>query len=211
MLLRFIGDIHGDFAGYNAMQVKPREGISIQVGDFGFGFSDTDLIDTYGPNFVIRGNHDDPSLFELYDRKLSSGVQSIVYRETTGEFNKLPMFVVNGAYSVDKMQRTEGFDWWSNEEHSISQLNDLIDIYEQAKPEIVVSHDCPTQVRPLSEKLLDYGWGSPSRTSAALQSMLYIHKPKLWVFGHYHQDMDELIDGTRFICVNKNTYIDINV
>jgi hypothetical protein len=41
--------------------------------------------------------------------------------------------------------------------------------------------------------------------------MFELHQPKLWVFGHYHTDYDEVIQGTRFVCVNKDIYRDLEI
>jgi len=39
--------------------------------------------------------------------------------------------------------------------------------------------------------------------SNGLQIMFDMHRPKLWIFGHYHQDFDDVIKGTRFVCLNE--------
>jgi len=31
------------------------------------------------------------------------------------------------------------------------------------------------------------------------------------IFGHWHSNADEVIDGTRFICLNELSYCDIDV
>jgi hypothetical protein len=41
--------------------------------------------------------------------------------------------------------------------------------------------------------------------------MFSIHKPDLWIFGHWHCDADEVIDGTRFICLNELSYVDVDM
>lgn len=204
-MIRFIGDIHGNFRSYNSMVLKSGQGLSIQVGDFGFGFGDLDEVEPYGPNYVIRGNHDDPSKFIMYDRGLQSGANSLNIRTPDGGWKDLKMFVISGAYSTDRHLRVEGRDWWSNEEHSITDLNALIDEYEKTKPDLVVSHDCPQQALSLPELRL------PNRTSQALSAMFALHQPKLWVFGHYHQSIDHQVGATRFICVDSNTYKDVEL
>lgn len=40
--------------------------------------------------------------------------------------------------------------------------------------------------------------------------MLEIHRPKVWVFGHYHIDKDFELNGTRFICLNELSTIDVS-
>jgi hypothetical protein len=42
-----------------------------------------------------------------------------------------------------------------------------------------------------------------TRTSQALQSMLEIHQPDIWIFGHYHvaREFQTLKYETKFVCV----------
>jgi hypothetical protein len=49
----------------------------------------------------------------------------------------------------------------------------------------------------------------PSRTSQFLDHLLAVHRPRLWLFGHYHHDWSETIGPTRFICVGELSYVDI--
>lgn len=36
------------------------------------------------------------------------------------------------------------------------------------------------------------------------------HKPKLWIFGHYHHNIDRVINGCRFICIDSCDHVDID-
>ena len=203
-MIRFIGDVHARFDNYK--ELIKGSNYSIQVGDFGIGFEKIlgqELPRLDGDHYFIRGNHDNPDDCKLHPNWLPDGTCRMIDGKS--------IFCVGGAYSVDQHSRIEGRDWWATEELTIAQFSDLIDQYEQLKPDVVVSHDCPSDIRPLSQKLIDYGWKSPSRTSQALQAMFEIHQPKLWVFGHYHTDYDEVIQGTRFVCVNKDVYRDLDL
>lgn len=71
----------------------------------------------------------------------------------------------------------------------------------------MITHTCPSSVIGLVRGNKDYS----SRTDQALQSMLESHTPKLWVFGHFHTSFDEVINGTRFVCVDKNCFVDIDL
>lgn len=42
-------------------------------------------------------------------------------------------------------------------------------------------------------------------TGLLLQNMLEIHAPKLWVFGHFHQDKVFLYKNTLFVCLGINS------
>jgi hypothetical protein len=52
---------------------------------------------------------------------------------------------------------------------------------------------------------------SRSRTRDALSAMWSIHKPDLWVFGHWHKNMTAVFDGCQFTCLNELSWLNINV
>jgi calcineurin-like phosphoesterase family protein len=192
--MRFIGDIHAQFWRYKEI-IKDCDR-SIQVGDFGIGFeTETNPVPNFGTNHrFIRGNHDNLDKCVNHSHWIKDG---------TFEDG---MFFIGGAFSVDQARRCEGLDWWRNEEMTVHELNEMISKYEECKPDIVVSHDCARDNLPLFERQK-----ISTRTSQAFDAMFYIHQPKLWVFGHYHEDRDIKINGTRFVCVNKMSYKDINL
>lgn len=200
-MVKFIGDIHGDWKWYNEVTSTTTD--TIQVGDFGCGFerfaSDKLNIQNMIDNNhqVIRGNHDDPEKIKILPTYIPDGTF-----DSSGN-----VFCLGGAESIDKNDRIEGVSWWRDEELSLDEYYKIIDFYEESKPEIVATHDCPLDVYKImdSYKL----WFKPSRTSQVLSSMFYIHKPKIWVFGHHHESFDKVIDGTRFICCNINKIIEI--
>ena len=204
--MHYIGDVHGKFSAYKEVAKTLPE--SIQVGDFGVGFGlwDVDPIaqtrmqnissfmgDTHR---FIRGNHDNPAACKTMKSYISDGTVSNNH-----------MFI-GGALSIDKARRYEGMDWWKDEELSYDELFSLIDVYEDAKPEIMVTHECPESVVPYL-----FDWYSkeqyPSRTRQALDSMFAIHKPKIWVFGHWHKDVISTQSDTVFICLDELSTIEI--
>ena len=209
-ITRFIGDIHGDFDTYKSI-IENSPYPTIQVGDFGVGFKLLHMPDTNaweppteamkaGDHMFIRGNHDNPS----------------ECRKTHGYIPDATMyghwFCVGGALSIDKEWRTEGFDWWEDEELSISELNKVIDIYESIKPDYVVTHTCPRSIAPkLFGSHIKTDGQFKSRTEQAFNTMFSIHKPKVWVFGHYHNTKSMYIDGTVFNCIGINDTMDIGV
>ncbi len=113
-------------------------------------------------------------------------------------FEDQSIFTVRGAYSIDQYHRTEGSDWFSNEELNYSEFQDLIDYYLEVKPNVVISHDAPHSVRQTL-----FGITDKSTTSNGLQAMFENHQPDLWIFGHHHQSKDVNINGTRFICLKE--------
>lgn len=193
-LVRFIGDVHGKMDEY--VSILP-EHESIQVGDFGIGFEENPIgrIDPLKDRF-IRGNHDYPLGCTLQPNWIADGTYD-------GQ-----IFFVGGAESTDRVYRTEGKSWWPDEQLSTSDLYKVIDSYVSVKPQIVVSHDAPD---PICQYTLGRSMWELSRTQNALGSMWALHKPKLWIYGHYHKDFDGVYEGTRFICLPELEYIDIDV
>jgi len=204
MKYRFVGDVHGKYTRYvDAIQGCER---SIQVGDFGMGFGPTQTLEETvfkdGNHRFIRGNHDSPAMCALSRGWIDDG---------TVEDD---MMFVGGAWSIDYARRIPGLDWWPDEELSQERLYEIGHLYYNVKPKVMVTHDCPLSV---SKKLfVDRGLGLgtksiPTRTGQAFESMFKDHKPKLYIFGHWHNDVDEVIDGTRFICLNELSFVDINI
>lgn len=219
-MIRFIGDVHGKYRAYKrAIAAVPR---SIQVGDMGVGFRRTSAA-RYGeplanpPHYAmvrgdhrfIRGNHDNPSACRTQSQWIPDGH----YEDD--------MMFVGGAVSVDRDQRTEGYDWWPDEELSEAELQRIFALYRAREPRIMVTHDCPEKiVGILLKKFPMLGTAKIdiySRTRLALQEMWSAHRPKLWIFGHYHVSFEQVLHhgnsktGTRFICLAELEHRDIDI
>ncbi len=182
-----IGDVHGKVDNYWKILQK-HKGTSIQVGDFGFKKQhDWHLknID-HSQHQINFGNHDDYTY--LYEPHSLSNFSV----STTG------LMTIRGAYSIDKAYRTENLDWWANEELNYDEMQNAIDFYNFNKPKIIISHDCPHEAR---QQL--FGINGKSITSNGLQVMFENHQPDLWIFGHHHCRKNEIINGTRFICLEE--------
>lgn len=196
----FIGDVHGHFEAFNILLERFPEEICIQVGDLGVGFPKKK--DPFIPKntFFIRGNHDSPQVARTYANYLGDFGYKII--------DDKKVFYVSGAWSIDANKRTEGIDFWSDEELTIAQLQNAIDLYEEIKPDIVVTHDCPTEVGEALLNRYHIPGTNPrpkykTRTDQALQAMFEIYQPKHWIFGHYHTDWTQIINGTEFNCLNE--------
>jgi hypothetical protein len=208
--VRLIGDVHGKFKRYR--EIIRGVPFSIQVGDMGVGFrkiKDGEVTWSNNPPYeamnegdhrYIRGNHDNPEVCLRQSHWIPDG--SLVEG----------MFCVGGAVSVDKQWRTEGLDWWADEECSYEKLNEIIDDYAKIKPDVVISHDCPESIAlqilaVFNRKKIEDG----SRTRQALEQMLYIHQPREWYFGHWHIPLQFKSGNTLFRCLDELEYADIEV
>jgi len=191
-----IGDVHGKVNKYKEIIDQTEQ--SIQLGDFGFhGSHDWHKLNVDGSKHkILFGNHD---CYPYINEEYSLGDHSCLYLENT------KIFTVRGALSIDKYRRTHGVDWFSNEELSYAEANRAIEDFVKFKPNIVLSHDCPSSV---AQRL--FGYTDHSTTSRNLQYMLDEFPPDLWIFGHYHRSIVETKFKTKFICLSELETIDIS-
>ena len=79
--------------------------------------------------------------------------------------------------------------------------------YEQCKPTLMITHTCPSSISEVvgSSKVMEsYGLaGFNSKTNELLQMMVEVHKPALWVFGHFHKSWRRSIRGVEYICLDE--------
>jgi len=207
MQTRIIGDVHGKYLSY----LKLIENVerSVQIGDFGFGFGtrgEAKFIDSlidqmHGENLIIRGNQDPPSEIARSSHFIPDGT-----------IKNSTMFI-GGASSIDRQYRIPGVDWWEDEQLSQDELDQLIEVYREKKPRVLITHEAPEVLVPILVR--DSIFGSHvrenSRTRNAFDIMRTIHTPEIHVFGHWHTHMDSVIGGTRFICLNELEYIDLEI
>lgn len=202
-----IGDVHGKFEAYLRI-VKYADGETFQLGDMGVGFG-TPLPFLPSKDTFIRGNHDNPAACQAHPN----------YAGEYGRLADMDMFYMGGAFSIDgemrqRMMKTGSRRiWWPDEELGQNRLDDAISLYKQVEPNLVITHDCPTQItktmlgpmaisaefrkKQFGDNRPDFG----SRTGEALQKMFEYNPPSLWVFGHYHMKWDQVVNGTRFVCL----------
>lgn len=208
--MRIIGDVHGHIGAYLLLVERAEGQPTFQVGDMAVGFQGVNLPKMSEKNRFIRGNHDSPSECRKHPN----------YAGDYGYDEENRLFYLGGAWSIDQKWRTEGVSWWRDEELSYEELEKAADLYWDKKPEIVVTHDCPEEIGKLMVSI------SPSfyiigvegvkrsekigtRTGHALQRMWEEHKPKKWIFGHYHQDRNLVARGTEFTCLNELSFVDL--
>ena len=201
-----VGDIHGkinQFLDIVADYRKRSNELIVQLGDLGFSKQWDEVIqyclDTNETNLrIIPGNHDDYGRYNLsYSQNFYewNRCEPLLVEDVWDE-GYMSCFSVRGANSIDKHLRKEGRDWFSNEEMSYTQLGIAVDWYIDQRPEYMFSHTCPSSVK----KQL-FGYDESSRTEQALQVMFELHQPEYHFFGHFHRSKDEVINGTRFICL----------
>jgi predicted phosphodiesterase len=187
-----IGDVHGHHADY--LDLIDNAQYSVQVGDFGFSW---DILTKANvdptKHRIIGGNHDNYTLAHTFPHYL--GDFGLV------NHGGVTFFFVRGERSVDAYLRTENISWWRDEELDMATAYNAVAAYEASQPDIVISHGCPADVLPFF--VTNPSKYHPSRTAQLLDSMLEIHRPKLWLFGHHHTSEVLTDRGTVFQCLNE--------
>jgi len=204
MQVLIIGDVHGKVDSYvNLLEgyIENSESFSdefysVQIGDFGFREHYTKRNELFQEksfpkekHFFFGGNHDD--YHELPSFHL-------------GDFGTLPfnenVFFIRGAHSIDKNARIKGRDWFSEEQLGFKESMKCLKKYKRKKPEIVLSHDAPSSVVECMFPSKDL---ENVHTRNFLQELFEFHKPEVWIFGHWHENKEKEIEGTRFICLDE--------
>ena len=213
-----VGDVHGKFDAYYAIVKDARS--SFQIGDFCFENAWTKLFySDLDPKIhrVGQGNHDPH--YGLGDD----------FQHWTGRYGPIQIddknvFWVGGALSIDLVPRVAEWanggprTWFSNEQLSYQEMKDCEKKWKKLKPDIMLTHTAPESVifnyfnKNKGKNIMDtYGWGSDytDMTSQFLENLLSIHRPKTWIFGHFHRSWNENIDGTNFICLAELETLEI--
>ncbi len=195
MQIRLIGDIHGRVGKYNSILMDEKDvDFTLQLGDMGFNSEYSWLIKYVDPikHRMIMGNHDD------YEYTPPHALGDF------GLWNNI--FFVRGAESIDRDYRTIGIDWWQDEQLSIETCNKALEMYSSVKPDIVCSHDCPSETAEFLFQIRQH-----SQTRQLLSAMFQEHQPKMWFFGHHHKNISTQLHGTLFRCLDEFCYFDIEI
>jgi hypothetical protein len=194
-MITLIGDVHGKYDKY--LEITSKHKYTIQLGDLGFNYDVLKGIDNTR-HLILLGNHDN------YDACYNHA--HFLYDYGYTRLNAVDFFYYRGAYSIDRQDRTIGIDWWENEEVKIDEFMKARELYRQIKPNIMISHDCPSDV--VEHLLKPNQRRYENITGWALNELFHIHQPKLWFFGHHHKSWQMNINGTDFRCLNElETYI----
>lgn len=204
-----IGDVHGKYDQYYNLVKDTRS--SFQIGDFGFEKSWTKL---YYSNL-------DPAMHRIGQGNHDPHDQLSVHPHWAGRYGPIQVddkniFWIGGALSIDLVNRVAEWanggprTWFSNEQLSYQEMKRCEKIWKKQKPKTVVTHTAPESVifnhfnGNKGANIMDvYGWGSDytDMTSQFLEYLFNIHKPNLWIFGHFHKSWNKVIDGTEFRCL----------
>lgn len=200
-MITVIGDVHGKYERYHKIiRQTEKYPYTVQLGDFGFKYDTLKNVD-HTKHIVLPGNHDNYYMCYRYPHFLYDFGYMV-------NFNGVDFYYYRGAYSIDRQYRTVGIDWWEDEQVSIDQFMKARELYREIKPKLVITHDCPQNI---AIQMLNPGDRIfENNTSWALQELLNIHEPELWIFGHWHRSKNIQYGNTKFVCLDELETYDIN-
>jgi len=192
--ITIIGDVHGKYDRYHKI-IRQTEYVpySIQLGDFGFKYETLKNVD-HTKHIIIGGNHDNYDIMNNYPHFLNDYGYMV-------NFHGIDFFYYRGAYSIDRIYRTIGIDWWEKEQVDIEGFMKARELYRSIKPEIMITHDCPDFIVP--EYIGSNARVYQNNTNWALSELYNIHQPKIWIHGHYHISKTTMYGQTKFICLDE--------
>jgi hypothetical protein len=203
-MISIIGDVHGKKDRH--LEIIAANEHTLQIGDLGFSYDYLKGVDSDRHKF-FGGNHD--NVDTMYDQPQCLGDFGAY------ELDNTPFFFIRGAFSVDWPARVNWEagggqkTWWEKEQLSLLEGNDCLEDYAKAKPDLVFSHSCPTEVSKLignPNTLAYFGFNPETFTTCTqelLQVLFDIHQPSMWVFGHFHKSWSHSLKGTDFICLDE--------
>lgn len=200
---------------------KIMNSIIIGVGDHGEGFGCDDCVleeleeylqETNNKFIAIRGNHSDPSYFKK-EHKYNQKFQNIEFIEdySIKTINDHVFLFVGGAISIDRTERKEGRDYWSDEPFVLSDT--YLDL---PQVDVLVTHSAPISAPPYGLTKIKYWLDRDVHLEDELITerknidILCQHVcPKINLYGHFHQVLSIRIDDIYYRGLNINELISI--
>jgi Icc-related predicted phosphoesterase len=212
--LIFLGDHHGSWGILcDIIREKNLKNCSIiSVGDLGIGFrfkkdyeykSAENLSNFFKERNIhflgIRGNHDDPSFFKEKNRIVYENFE-LIEDYTILEYNQKTIQFIGGAISIDRTGRKENVSYWTDE--------GVVFKKEACKKvDILITHTAPSWCFPQQFNEMVYGWAREDAyliedltdERAIIDEIFKLCKPRLHLYGHFHDSVTERING----CIHK--------
>lgn len=217
------GDLHGDI---NRLLTYKWEGLTKQdylivLGDFGLIYTNNekdtkenrklDLLNQLPVTVLfIDGNHENFNRLLAFPKEkwhggyVSKIREHVIYlrRGEVFEIGEKKLFVMGGGTSVDKEFRTENKSWWpqeipSEEEFENAKMNLAKHNYEV---DYILTHSCSSKTLPIVAAFA--GFKYHIIYDKVNEYLDWIEKNvsfKHWYFGHYHIDLNEVVDNQTIV------------
>lgn len=206
------GDLHRDFTKLDKFNLyletkylskpskKPKDFYLIVCGDFGGvwygGFRDEVCLkrfDNYHfTTLFVDGNHENFDALDCYPIEEFNGglvnrITPKVFRLKRSQVFNIEgkkIFTLGGASSIDKVYRIPHISWWSQENFSLEDYDNMLKQIEyNPKVDYIITHDAPTSiVHKISEYFIT------DTNNDVLEELDDKMQRTLWYFGHYHID-----------------------
>jgi predicted phosphodiesterase len=225
------GDVHGCFYDLecviNQAIKKYKIDACIQVGDFGFYpvCLDRFIGKRFNvPVYAIDGNHENHDWLKVSLEKGAGPIWKeqhnleFIPRGTTWEIDGCKFGFLGGAMNVDRKQagsskkRTTNYLLNVEIKEAVRKFNDF------GQLDFLITHSCPHSIGVGMEgnacffesidKYITTPFGVSTGTlndcgEQALSNLWYglTHKPKEWIYGHFHQLTQKQVQDTIFTCI----------
>ena len=228
-MLLFLGDIHLNRYAKQLLLKLHRSKVEnadiFQVGDFGLGFQEefldrlmlteinTHLKKTNCTLTIIRGNHDNPDLFNPPAFKFSN--INIMPDNSIIKLCGKNILCVGGAISIDRMYRKEmipkwGITCWPEKEEFVFD-KEALDAMDLSEVDIICTHSSPRFTHPLNFSTIVYDFADQDpgllrdlENERQLITEFYDYvKPKMpnlknYFYGHFHSSWNSVIEDVEF-------------
>ena len=212
-MIYITGDIHGnkrrlfEIKYFCEQNHTTLDDYLIVLGDVGINYC-KDIRDNILKNIMmespitficIRGNHElRPTDVSTYkEKEMFGGIvyqedeyPNIVFLKDGGEYeiNGRKFLAIGGAYSVDKDYRLlNGWNWFSNEQLSLDERNEISKKVNGKKYNYVLTHTCPFEWQPTELFLSSVDQSKVDKSMeiwlGELERTITYDK---WYFGHFH-------------------------
>lgn len=215
--INVFGDAHGrPDVIWEVIQNTPPGSINICLGEFGHGFFNQYCSEEKFYNYIaeqdttilfVDGNHEDFSKLNALPVSLWNGGRANIIRHNLihlmrGEVYTIDdkqIFAFGGGYSLDRERRTEGIDWWPEEniqkeniinaENNLSECNHTVDYcITHTAPIATVDRLVYNHPKLLRKKVME-----EFEITNYLQHIADTTIFSKWFFAHYHVDDDSLL------------------
>lgn len=232
MRVLIVGDIHGRVEKLVEYLTKVKSlfriSAAIQLGDFGFYpeiFREMEENKLYFPVqlYAIDGNHENHDwLFTMKkNREVDKWKEKFnlyyLSRASVVEIGGTKIGAIGGALNVDGPQKSSAKTQSANYILK-SERESAISLFNERKPELIVSHTCPTGIgigikankifdQSIIEHIVNAGFDPGVQDDCGDRELTKLwdglsYSPLAWVFGHFHFDYEKTIGHTRFVCNN---------
>jgi predicted phosphodiesterase len=226
MRIGLFGDIHGNYEMFYELLIRSVKTQNItaafQVGDFGLSeevLKHKELFQLPIPLYVIDGNHEDFKFIakSLQNHKTDDWATHKLHYQPRGSvetIEKIHIGFIGGALNVDQPQQIKNGNYITNDD-----VEKALNNFDIEQLDIIVSHSCPTGIGIGMEGNFFHRWGvakyiilngynpgvSGDYGETQLTNLWHRMKkrPKLWIFGHFHQFQSSRIDDTQFVCLPR--------